>query len=282
VEQGRRLTEDLLGAEPPLQPECSGGGRARPLGAMAASGASRKRIVLGITGSVAAVKGPRLALELCKAGCDVRIVLTARGEHFWKLAETYDPESWKAVSHVPGAVEPCSTEQLSSLLSSPAETCSVEAVLRDSDEWGAYHVVKKDPVLHIEVRLVCVCERERERDSSRVRPCASQLRRWATHLLIAPMSANTLGKFASGMCDDLLSCVFRAWDVSLPVIACPAMNTLMWEHPFTARDLASLGSLPCVRVVTPASATLACGDVGTGALAPVEDIVKAVIEIGPE
>jgi hypothetical protein len=163
VEQGRRLTEDLLGAEPPLQPECSGGGRARPLGAMAASGASRKRIVLGITGSVAAVKGPRLALELCKAGCDVRIVLTARGEHFWKLAETYDPESWKAVSHVPGAVEPCSTEQLSSLLSSPAETCSVEAVLRDSDEWGAYHVVKKDPVLHIEVRLVCVCERERER-----------------------------------------------------------------------------------------------------------------------
>jgi len=80
------------------------------------------------------------------------------------------------------------------------------------------------------------------------------------------------------MCDDLLSCVFRAWDVSLPIVVCPAMNTLMWEHPFTRRDLATLTGLPRLRVVTPAEALLACGDTGRGALASVEAIVSAVVD----
>jgi len=123
--------------------------------ASSSTAAATHRVVLGVTGSVAAVKGPRLALALAKAGCQVRVVLTARGEHFWRLAETYDPESWKAVGEVPGAIHPCSAEQVARLLRAGGADGEVQAVLRDQDEWDAYATVKKDPVLHIEVSAQC-------------------------------------------------------------------------------------------------------------------------------
>jgi hypothetical protein len=59
-----------------------------------------------------------------------------------------------------------------------------------------------------------------------------QLRRWADVLLIAPLSANTMAKLCAGLCDNLLTCVARAWEVGRkPVVVAPAMNTAMWEHP---------------------------------------------------
>ena len=122
------------------------------------------------------------------------------------------------------------------------------------------------------------------------------MRAWADILLIAPLSAHTLGKIANGLCDDLLSCIVRAWDFGQrdgssgkPVILCPAMNTAMWDHVLTRRQLDvvkgfGMSSASCsngnldsvVMVVEPVVKKLACGDVGAGALAEVEDIVECV------
>ncbi|XP_040825582.1 phosphopantothenoylcysteine decarboxylase isoform X2 [Ochotona curzoniae] len=113
---------------------------------------------------------------------------------------------------------------------------------------------RSDPVLHIE------------------------LRRWADLMLVAPLDANTLGKVASGLCDNLLTCVIRAWDRSKPLLFCPAMNTAMWEHPITAQQVDQLKAfgyieIPCV------AKKLVCGDQGLGAMAEVETIVDKVREI---
>jgi len=61
------------------------------------------------------------------------------------------------------------------------------------------------------------------------------------------------------------------------MLLCPAMNTLMWEHPFTRRDLDALDALPCLSLVRPAEALLACGDKGPGALAGVDDIAASAL-----
>ncbi|CAM9175148.1 unnamed protein product [Scytosiphon promiscuus] len=121
-------------------------------------------------------------------------------------------------------------------------------VLGDADEWGVWDTVG-DPVLHI------------------------QLRDWADLLLVAPLSANTLAKLANGLCDNLVTCVARAWDFKngKKFVAAPAMNTHMWEHPMTDRHLSTLKELDIV-IVPPASKLLACGDTGVGALADVEDV----------
>ena len=91
-----------------------------------------------------------------------------------------------------------------------------------------------------------------------------------------PCSANTLAKMASGMCDNLLTSVVRAWDFAKPLLVCPAMNTLMWESPFTAKHLAELRALG-VTVVGPISKTLACGDTGSGAMSEPADVVAATL-----
>ena len=66
------------------------------------------------------------------------------------------------------------------------------------------------------------------------------LRQWADLLIVAPLDANTLAKFALGLSDNFLTCVFRAWDFSRPVVLAPAMNTLMWQSPVTLRHLRQL------------------------------------------
>lgn len=101
----------------------------------------------------------------------------------------------------------------------------------DDQEWSSWKRVG-DKVLHIE------------------------LRRWADVLVIAPLSANTLAKVAGGLCDNLLTCVVRAWDYSKPVYVAPAMNTFMWGNPFTARHLAVLRDLG-MSVVPPVNGAMA-------------------------
>jgi phosphopantothenoylcysteine decarboxylase len=200
-------------------------------------------LLLGVTGSVAAVKVPELFARLAHAGHQVKIVATHAAFYFFDPAEVAGP------------------------------------CYRDEDEWPGratgqrYH--RDDPVLHIE------------------------LRRWADLLLIAPLDANTLAKLANGLADNCLTCVWRAWDPARPVVLAPAMNTLMWDHPLTTRHLrqlasnASAGDVPAdldlemlmdwinqhrakLHVVPPVSKRLACGDVGVGALASVDEIVAAV------
>ena len=107
----------------------------------------------------------------------------------------------------------------------------------------------------------------------------TDLKNWADILVVAPCSANTLAKIANGLCDNLLTCVVRAWPAHKPFLLAPAMNVDMWESPITKRHLRQLmedcpdSFMDCVH---PQSKELACGDVGFGALADVAAIVKTV------
>lgn len=91
-------------------------------------------------------------------------------------------------------------------------------------------------------------------------------------LLVAPATANTLGKFANGLADDFLSSLYTA--TRAPVMIAPAMNTNMFDHPAVARNLDVLVAHG-VHVVDPGSGYLACGWIGKGRLAEPEDVVAA-------
>ncbi len=91
-------------------------------------------------------------------------------------------------------------------------------------------------------------------------------------LLVAPATANVIGKFAHGVADDFLSSLYLA--TKAPVLMAPAMNTNMWEHPAAVANVELLASRG-VRFVDPGSGYLACGWVGKGRLAEPEDIVEA-------
>lgn len=196
-------------------------------------------ILIGVTGSVAAVKTPLLYETLRRAGHAVKVVATDAALYF------FDPAALPR-----------------------------ESLILDADEWpgrGAGRRWQRDEeVLHI------------------------QLRRWADILLIAPLDANTLAKLANGLADNCLTCVWRAWEPSRPVVLAPAMNTLMWQHPATARHLRQIAAdlaaappegltqdalldwinahCPRLRIAAPEDRRLACGDVGVGAMANVENL----------
>jgi phosphopantothenoylcysteine decarboxylase len=69
----------------------------------------------------------------------------------------------------------------------------------------------------------------------------------------------------------------RAWDPERPVVVAPAMNTFMWEHPLTAVQLTKLKQYyKKLVIIEPAVKTLACGDTGKGALAPIPEICAVI------
>jgi phosphopantothenoylcysteine decarboxylase len=205
------------------------------------------RIVLGVTGSVAALRTPALYAALRGAGHTVRVVATEPALHF------FDPTEL-----VPDAADP---------LGGP--------LFRDADEWAGARYQRGDPVLHI------------------------AFRQWADLLIVAPLDANTLAKFALGLSDNFLTCLFRAWDFARPVVLAPAMNTLMWQSPVTVRHfrqlLADRGDgrapadwaldqvadifarhAPRLVLVPPQAKRLACGDLGMGAMAEVATLAEVV------
>jgi len=127
-------------------------------------------------------------------------------------------------------------------------------VWEDEDEWTYWHGMS-DPVLHIE------------------------LRRWAHLLLIAPLSANTLSSLAYGMCNNLLTNTIRAWDPTRPILVAPAMNTYMYNHPITKKQLKFIkDEMYWVEVIQPIEKVLACKEVGMGGMAEWGDIVGRVIK----
>ena len=203
------------------------------------------RIVLGVTGSVAAVRTPALYRSLRDAGHIVRIVATSPSLFFFDPAELDSGD------------EPYGP------------------LYRDADEWPGSLYHRGDPVLHIEFR------------------------KWADLFVVAPLDANTLAKFAIGLSDNFLTCVFRAWDFTKPVVLAPAMNTLMWQSPVTLRHLRQLiadhgivdlpkgwtlddapevfaSAAPNLVLIPPQAKRLACGDVGIGAMAEVVTIAEVV------
>lgn len=92
-------------------------------------------------------------------------------------------------------------------------------------------------------------------------------------LVVAPATADLLAKFAHGLADDFLSTLYLAF--TGPVVLAPAMNTNMWNHPATVTNIATLRARGN-RIVGPDSGDLACGTVGPGRLAELDQIVAAV------
>jgi phosphopantothenoylcysteine decarboxylase/phosphopantothenate--cysteine ligase len=91
-------------------------------------------------------------------------------------------------------------------------------------------------------------------------------------LLVAPATANILGKFAGGIADDLLSALYLA--TTAPVLVAPAMNSNMLEHPAVRQNIGTLAARG-VRFVEPGAGYLACGWIGKGRLAEPDEIVEA-------
>ena len=96
---------------------------------------------------------------------------------------------------------------------------------------------------------------------------------WADIFVVAPATANILGKMANGIADDLLSTTYTAFEKT--VIVAPAMNVKMYAHAAVQKNMNTLKSFG-VNFVEPATGMLACGYEGKGKLAPVSEILEAI------
>ena len=95
-------------------------------------------------------------------------------------------------------------------------------------------------------------------------------------LIVAPATANIIAKFANGVADDFLSSTYLA--CTAPILIAPAMNTTMWEHPATQRNLERLRA-DGVHFVEPDAGEMACGTIGPGRLSEPDRIVAAALAI---
>ena len=100
-----------------------------------------------------------------------------------------------------------------------------------------------------------------------------ELARWADRIVVAPATANTLAKLAHGFADDLVSTLCLASDAALFVA--PAMNRLMWAHPATQANVATLQGRGAT-LLGPGTGGQACGEVGEGRLMEPDAIVAAL------
>lgn len=173
----------------------------------------QKKIVLGITGSIAAYKAACLTRLFVGEGAEVKIIMT------------------------PFAKEFITQGTLSTLSMNPVLS---DFFITDSGEWNS----------HID------------------------LGRWADAMLIAPASANTIGKMAHGITDNLLLAVYLA--STAPVMVAPAMDHAMYAHPSTQQNIQILKSYN-VQIIEPASGELASGLQGKGRMQEPERILEYVI-----
>lgn len=95
-------------------------------------------------------------------------------------------------------------------------------------------------------------------------------------LLVAPATANSIAKFATGIADDFLSTLYLS--TTTPVVVAPAMNVEMWRHPATRHNVAVLKERG-VTVIEPGAGYQACGEYGEGRLAEPEEIVETVSKL---
>ncbi|KFN49586.1 hypothetical protein P873_10555 [Arenimonas composti TR7-09 = DSM 18010] len=102
-----------------------------------------------------------------------------------------------------------------------------------------------------------------------------ELARWATRVLVAPASANTLAKLAHGRADDLLSTLCLATEA--PLLLAPAMNRVMWANPATQANVATLRSRG-VAILGPAAGGQACGETGEGRMLEPLELVAALAD----
>jgi phosphopantothenoylcysteine decarboxylase/phosphopantothenate--cysteine ligase len=105
------------------------------------------------------------------------------------------------------------------------------------------------------------------------------LSNWSDILVIAPTTANTIAKLASGFAHDLLASVFLAFDQKKMIQLYPAMNTKMLSNPLTQRNLSTLNELSNIFVGPTASGELACGEIGAGRLEEIltiSDLIETI------
>ncbi|AXJ13118.1 phosphopantothenoylcysteine decarboxylase [Streptococcus pluranimalium] len=95
--------------------------------------------------------------------------------------------------------------------------------------------------------------------------------------ILAPASANTIAQLANGMANNMVTATALALPTSTPKLFAPAMNTKMYDHPATQANMERLKSYG-YREIEPKSAVLACGDIGRGALADLDIIIKNIEE----
>lgn len=171
-----------------------------------------RRILLGVTGGIAAYKSAELVRRLRERGAEVQVVMTAAATAF------ITPLTLQALSGRP-----------------------VRTGLMDPQAEAA--------MSHIE------------------------LARWADCILIAPASADFIARLAHGLADDLLSTVCLASEA--PLVVAPAMNRVMWQHPATQANCATLAARGA-RLVGPAAGEQACGEVGAGRMLEPVALVEAL------
>ncbi|SOC35420.1 phosphopantothenoylcysteine decarboxylase/phosphopantothenate--cysteine ligase [Ureibacillus acetophenoni] len=112
-----------------------------------------------------------------------------------------------------------------------------------------------------------------EKDSSKI--AHIDLADWADLIIVAPATANIIGKLANGIADDMLTTTYFA--TTSPVWIAPAMNVHMYDHPAIKRNIARLYEDGC-KFIEPSEGYLACGYVGKGRLEEPEKITQLVVE----
>ncbi len=185
---------------------------------MRASASVPSRILLGVSGGIAAYKACELTRRLRDAGAEVRVVLTANAERFVTAA------TFQALSGQP-----------------------VRTSLWDAAAEAAMG--------HIE------------------------LARWAERIVIAPATADLIARLAQGRADDLLTTLCLASE--RPPLLAPAMNHVMWGHPATQANVATLRARG-VELLGPAVGDQACGETGPGRMVEPADIIAALQQGPPD
>jgi phosphopantothenoylcysteine decarboxylase/phosphopantothenate--cysteine ligase len=174
-----------------------------------------KKIVLGVTGSIAAYKAADLASKLVQAGAEVRVAMTPAAASF------VGPLTFQTLTGHPVMTE----------------------MLEPPREFNPAHIAPSE---------------------------------WADAVVVAPATANIIGKIASGVVDELVVGIVLASTV--PVVVAPAMNDAMWNHPVVRENVTKLDGLG-YRLVGPGEGWLACGRRGTGRMAEPKVIVEAVRDV---
>jgi len=100
---------------------------------------------------------------------------------------------------------------------------------------------------------------------------------WADIVVVAPATANIIGKIANGICDDLLSTLLCAASAK-PILLAPAMNSNMWANTAVQRNIKTIKKMG-FRLTGPQTGRLACGTEGIGRMSEPEDILKAIEKI---
>jgi len=175
---------------------------------------SGKKIILGVTGGIAAYKSAYIASALVQRGADVHVVMT---EHATRLVG--EATFWGITGN----------DVITDLFAPP----------------------KNREIVHV------------------------SLSESADLMLIAPATANIIGKLASGVADDMLTTMAL---VARRIMICPAMNVRMYANPVVAANMERLRGLDYV-IVEPESGRLACGEEGIGRLADPDKMVRAVEEL---